>query len=89
MNVEFSCMSAKDKSTKPGISPRMAAVGEKLRKIRVEKGYSGYDFFAWENKLSPRQYLNMEQGNNFTMNSLIKVLDIHGITLEEFFEGLK
>ena len=88
MNMEFSPMSGKEKSTKPGISPRMAAVGDKLRKIRVERGYSGYDFFAWENKLSPRQYLNMEQGKNFTMNSLIKVLDIHGIKLNEFFSDL-
>ena len=82
-------MSEKGNSIKPEISPRMIAVGDKLRRIRLEKGYSGYDFFAWENKLSPRQYLNMEQGKNFTMNSLIKVLDIHGITLEDFFEGLK
>ena len=68
---------------------RMKAAGEKLRKLRIEKGYSGYDFFAWEHGLSPRQYLNMEQGKNFTMASLIKVLDIHGLTFEEFFKGLK
>lgn len=67
----------------------MKAVGEKLRKMRVEKGYSGYDFFAWEHGLSPRQYLNMEQGKNFTMSSLMRVLDIHGISMEDFFVGLK
>lgn len=70
-------------------SERMKAVGNKLKVIRTERGYSSYDFFAWEHKLSRHTYLNMEQGKNFTMNSLIKVLDIHGITLEDFFEGLK
>ena len=82
-------MAAKGNIETNSISPRMKAVGEKLRKMRIEKGYSGYDFFAWEHKLSPRQYLNMEQGKNFTMASLIKVLDIHAITLEEFFKGLE
>ena len=81
-------MVKKHKKGVPDVGSRMHSVAEKLRKIRLERGYSGYDFFAWENQLSPRQYLNMEQGKNFTMKSLIRVLDIHGITLEEFFHGL-
>ncbi len=82
-------MTEKSKKERAEPSPRMKAVGDKLKAIRTERGYSSYDFFAWENKLSRHSYLNMEQGKNFTMNSLIKVLDIHGITLEEFFKGLE
>lgn len=67
---------------------RLKAIGSKLRQIRIEKGYGSYDFFAWENKLSRIQYLNMEQGKNFTLKSLLKVLDIHGMTLSDFFEKL-
>lgn len=70
-------------------NPRMIAVGQRLREIRIEKGYTSYDHFAWEHKISRKQYLNMEQGKNFTMASLLRVLDAHGITLEDFFKGLK
>lgn len=68
---------------------RIKAIGKRLRQLRVEKGYSSYDFFAWEHKIPRMQYLNMEQGKNFTMKSLIRVLDAHEISLEEFFKGLK
>jgi hypothetical protein len=30
----------------------------------------------------------MERGCNFTINYLIKILDIHKITLEDFFKGI-
>jgi len=76
-------------SKKEKYSSRTKPIGKKLRKIRIEKGYSNYDFFAWENNLSPKQYLNMEQGKNFTINSLIRILEIHEMTLEEFFKGIK
>lgn len=67
---------------------RLKKIGKKLRELRIEKGYSSYDFFAWENKMPKTTYLNMEQGKNFTMTSLMKVLDIHGVSLEEFFKNL-
>ena len=30
----------------------------------------------------------MEKGTNFTISSLLRVLDAHDITLKEFFKGL-
>lgn len=68
---------------------RIEAIGKRLRELRIEKGYRSYDFFAWENKIPRMQYLNMEQGKNFTLKSLLRVLDIHKISLEEFFKGFK
>jgi hypothetical protein len=68
---------------------RIKAVGKRLRELRIENGYTSYDFFAWENKIPRMQYLNMEQGKNFTLKSLLRVLDIHEMSLEDFFKGLK
>lgn len=74
---------------KKEVDPRAVAIGEKLRKIREEKGYVSSEFFAWEHKLPRVGYWRLEKGTNFTIHSLLKVLDIHGITLEDFFNGLE
>lgn len=67
----------------------MKTVGERLREIRRNKGYGSYDFFAWENNISPTTYRNMERGKNVTLLSLRKVLKALNITLDEFFKGMK
>jgi hypothetical protein len=72
--------------TNADIDPRLIQYGEKLRQIRISKGYSSYEFFAWENKISRIQYYKMEKGSNFTMKSLLRVLDALEITPQEFFK---
>lgn len=67
----------------------LKAVGMRLREIRREKGYGSYDFFAWENKISPSTYRDMERGGNFTILTLRKVLQKLDVTPEEFFKGVK
>jgi hypothetical protein len=71
------------------IDPRIKQIGEKIKALRIEKGYSSYEFFAWEHKISRVQYYKMEAGTNITLKSLLRVIDAHGITLEEFFKGIK
>lgn len=65
---------------------RIIDIGKKLRKLRLQKGYSSYEVFAWENEIPRVQYWRMEKGTNFTISSLLRVLDVHNITLEEFFQ---
>lgn len=61
------------------------AIGKKLRELRIAAGYKSYEVFAWENSLSRIQYWKMEQGTNCTLKSLHKVLNIHQLSLREFF----
>lgn len=68
---------------------RLKKIGDKLRRLRTEKGYGSYEFFAWEYKIPKVQYLNMENGRNYTMNSLFRVLNVHGVTLQEFFSDIE
>ncbi|MBC8266832.1 MAG: XRE family transcriptional regulator [Flavobacteriales bacterium] len=63
-------------------------IGEKLKLLRKEAGFSGYDAFAWEHGLSRIQYWRMEKGTNFTIKSLLKILAIHKISLKDFFQNL-
>lgn len=61
-------------------------IGEKLRKLRIKKGYSSYESFAIDNELSRMQYWRIEKGlTNITIRSLLKILEIHKISLEDFF----
>ena len=54
--------------------------GKALRRMRLEAGYSSYERFAYENNLSRIQYWRMESGStNWTLDSLITVLNIHGV----------
>ena len=68
---------------------RLIKIGERLRELRIKEGYKSYENFAFDNEINRVQYGRMEKGANITLASLLRVLDIHKITLEEFFKGLK
>ncbi len=64
-------------------------IGSKLRSLRVERGFSSYENFAIEHELSRMQYWRVEKGlTNITIRSLVKLLNIHKITVEDFFSDL-
>lgn len=73
----------------PKNEKRLIKIGDKLRDLRKKAGYKSYENFAFDNELNRVQYGRMERGANITVASLLKVLDIHKISLEEFFNGLK
>ena len=68
---------------------RLIKIGERLRELRKKVGYKSYENFAFDNEINRVQYGRMEKGANITLASLLKVLDIHKINLEDFFKGLK
>jgi len=63
-------------------------IAEKVKQLRIDKGYSSYENFAYENDLSRVQYWRLERGTNFTINYLLRVLEIHKISLSEFFKDI-
>lgn len=74
---------------KEEVDPRIKAIAEKLKQLRKDKGYKSYETFAWDNDINRVQYHRMEKGENFTLKSLLKILDVHKLTLQEFFEDIK
>lgn len=61
-------------------------IGNKLRKLRIKKGYKSHEIFAYDNEISRVHYWRIEKGvTNITIKSLLKVLSIHNITLKDFF----
>jgi hypothetical protein len=68
---------------------RLIKIGERLRVVRKAAGYKSYENFAFDHEINRVQYCRMEKGSIMTLGSLLKVLEIHKISLEEFFKGIK
>ncbi|ALI98932.1 helix-turn-helix domain-containing protein [Rufibacter tibetensis] len=64
----------------------LKAIGERLKAIRIQKGYTSYEDFAHGYDLGRMQYWRLEKGEaNLTMKSLLRILSIHRMTIQEFF----
>jgi transcriptional regulator with XRE-family HTH domain len=62
-------------------------IGSRMKILRVNSGYTSYENFALDNSLSRMQYWRMEKGlSNLTIKSLLKILNIHQISIEDFFQ---
>lgn len=63
----------------------VVAIGRKLKRLRERKGFATSSAFAEEFDLPCRQYRKMEEGTaNLTFKSLMKVLKIYQLSLEDF-----
>jgi transcriptional regulator with XRE-family HTH domain len=62
-------------------------VGIRLRELRKKKGFNNYEHIAYELGMSRSQYWKYEQGGNIELATLLRVLNLLGVTLGEFFEN--
>lgn len=60
-------------------------LGKRLRELRIARGYTNYEQFAFDNDLPRAQYGRYEQGKDLRFSSLIKVLKALDVSLEDFF----
>jgi transcriptional regulator with XRE-family HTH domain len=68
------------------IEKQLANLGERLKEIRKEKGYTNYEQFAFDNEIPRAQYGRYEKGQDLRFSSLLKVLKALNISLKEFFK---
>jgi transcriptional regulator with XRE-family HTH domain len=78
--LQFYSMAEKEISDK-----RVLKIAERIKKLRIAKGYTSYENFAFDHELPRRSYWRLENGTNFTIEKLLNILDIHKISLEDFF----
>lgn len=72
------------------LSNLLKRVGRKLKELRKKKGYTSHEDFAFDHDIPRVQYWRLEKGQtNLTMKSLVKLLAIHKLSVEEFFQTLK
>ncbi len=60
-------------------------LGQRIKQLRIEKGYSNYEQFAFANDIARAQFGRYENGADLRFSSLIKVINAFGMTVEEFF----
>jgi transcriptional regulator with XRE-family HTH domain len=74
---------------KEALETVLKRIGLKLVELRKKKGYTSYETFAYDHDIPRMQYWRMENGKiNITMKSLLRLLAIHKLTLEEFISNL-
>lgn len=78
----------KAKSSNQELDARILKISQKIKQLRIEAGFTSSETFSYEHSLSRVHYWRIEKGSNMTMETLVKILDIHKVSLEEFFKGL-
>ena len=76
---------AKRKTKKKLPSREIKQLGDRIKKLRIKKGYSNYEYFAFDNDIPRAQYGRYEKGEDLRYSSLRKVVKALDMTLEEFF----
>ncbi len=63
----------------------LAKLAERIRSLRIKKGYSNYENFAYDHKIPRAQYGRYEKGEDLRYSSLIKLVKAFDMTIAEFF----
>jgi len=80
----------KVKETNPEFDEFIEKVGDRMREVRVNLGYSNYEVFAYDKNIGRSQYGKYEKGSeDLRLSSLFKVLKAMDISFEDFFKGIE
>jgi len=60
-------------------------IGKRLKELRLERGHSSYEIFAFENEIDRSQYGKYERGADLRISTLVKLLLALDISIEDFF----
>lgn len=74
-------------SKKPELNTeeQLQKLGARIKKLRLESGYTSYEYFAYEHGISRAQFGRYEQGQDLRFSSLVRIANAFGKTLPEFF----
>ena len=78
-------MKPKGKIPELDADEQLKKLGARIKSLRIEKGYTSYEYFAYEHGISRAQFGRYEQGQDLRFSSLVKIVNAFGITLQEFF----
>lgn len=78
------------KAVGKGKSPEITQLAERIRELRIARGYKSGEAFALDHQLSRTHYGRWERGANITFSNLVKLAEAFNVSLEEFFsQGFK
>ena len=80
----------KVKRIKKNIEPELRELGQRIRDLRIAKGYTSAEKFAIDHKLSRVSYTKSETGSNLTYMTIRRLLKVFKISIKDFFgEGFE
>ena len=68
---------------------QLLMVGNRIKQLRIKKGYTSYETFAYESDIHRAQFGRYESGADLRLSSLFKVLRALEVSPEEFFKGFE
>ncbi|MBX7204128.1 MAG: helix-turn-helix domain-containing protein [Bacteroidia bacterium] len=66
-------------------NPLIKQLSKRIKDLRIVKGYSNYENFAYDHGISRAQYGRYEKGEDLRFTSLMKLIEAFEMTPEEFF----
>lgn len=60
-------------------------LGERIKELRISKGYTSYEYFAYEHNISRAQFGRYERGEDLRFSTLVRIISAFDMTLDEFF----
>ena len=73
---------------KPEHKEQLIKIGERVRELREDLTDDSYEVFAIKNGINRISQYRLEKGENFQMNTLLKVISGLGISTSKFFETM-
>lgn len=76
----------KTKSNPDIVNKDFVKLGTRIKQLRIAKGYTSYEYFAYEHKLGRAQFGRYERGTeDLRYSTLLKIVRAFGMDMEEFF----
>lgn len=66
-------------------SKEIRKLAKRIKELRIQKGYTSYENFAFEKGIHRAQYGRYETGTDLQYTSLLKLANAFDMTLAEFF----
>lgn len=64
---------------------QLKKLGERIKQLRISKGYTSYEYFAYDHNISRAQFGRYEQGQDLRFSSLVRVIDALDMSIKDFF----
>lgn len=64
----------------------LSKLSKRIKDLRIDRGYTNYENFAYENGISRAQYGRYENGEDMRASTLFRIIRIFGLTPKQFFE---
>lgn len=67
------------------ITENLDKLGKRIKALRIQKGYTNYETFAFKHNIPRAQYGRYEKGSDLHYSSLLKVIAAFDMSVKDFF----